>query len=402
MHTNTRLKIAALAACILFAPPGAFAQRLSFGVIGGGSLTDAFPEQTFLFLFAGPVPSPVAGERFYSPAKDYIVGGLIELRFNEQWSLEVDGMFRKLHMTTAAVLSNGSLNSVSPSPVITWEFPILAKYRFQAWKVKPFVEAGPSFRTAGNLNGTDPSHLGITAGFGVETHSRSLKIAPAVRYTRWASDGRSPGSSSTGPNQVELLVGFSSEAESNWRPLGHRVAVGVVMGTNVTGDFSATSHTLNLIDETGTSLVTFVNSSGPRSFIVGPKVELQLLYRLSVEVDALYRPVSSASEQIDGNGMRQSGTYRYVTWEFPVLAKYKFPIRGLDPFAELGPSFRLPQALTELSPYGVTAGAGVEFGLLSRLKIAPTIRYTHWAPDGPFAFSRVHRNQCEFLAGFSF
>jgi opacity protein-like surface antigen len=402
MHPNTSLKIAALAAGILFAPLGALAQRLSFGVIGGGSLTDAFPEQTFPTLFSGDVPFPVAGERFYSPAKDYMVGGLIELRFNDQWSLEVDGMFRKLHMTTAAVLSDGSLNSVSPSPVITWEFPILAKYRFQARKVKPFVEAGPSFRTAGNLNGTDPSHLGITAGFGIETHWRNLKIAPAVRYTRWASDGRSSYSSSTSPNQVELLVGFSSEAESNWRPLGRRVSLGVVMGTNVTGDFSATSRTINLIGETGTSLLTFVNSSGPRSFIVGPKVELQLPYRLSVEVDALYRPVSSAAEQVDGNGMRRSGAYRYVTWEFPVLAKYKFPIRGLDPFAELGPAFRLPQSLTELSLFGVTAGAGVEFGLLSRLKIAPTIRYTHWSPDGFAVSSGVHRNQCEFLTGFSF
>jgi len=31
----------------------------------------------------------------------------------------------------------------------------------------------------------------------------------------------------------------------------------------------------------------------------------------------------------------------------------------------MGTSFRLPQSLTEISPYGVTAGAGVEFGLLS-------------------------------------
>ena len=49
---------------------------------------------------------------------------------------------------------------------------MLAKYRFHWSKMNPFVELGPSFRTAGNLNGTNPSHYGFTSGLGVEMHLR--------------------------------------------------------------------------------------------------------------------------------------------------------------------------------------------------------------------------------------
>jgi hypothetical protein len=58
------------------------------------------------------------------------------------------------------------------------------------------------------LNDADPSHVGITAGAGIETSVRRLKIAPVVRFTRWAADKRTL-SSITKPNQVELLVGVS-------------------------------------------------------------------------------------------------------------------------------------------------------------------------------------------------
>lgn len=124
-------------------------------------------------------------ERSFESA-DKVALGLVELHLPLHWSVEVDGLYRTLHFTTAGVEPNGTLNSVSPSPIVTWEFPVLVKYRFQFPKVKPFVEAGPSFRTAGNLNGTEPSHRGVTGGFGVEMHSHGLAIAPVLRYTHWA------------------------------------------------------------------------------------------------------------------------------------------------------------------------------------------------------------------------
>jgi len=35
---------------------------------------------------------------------------------------------------------------------------------------RPFIELGPSFRTAHNKSGTEPSNYGITGGAGVEMH----------------------------------------------------------------------------------------------------------------------------------------------------------------------------------------------------------------------------------------
>lgn len=77
-------------------------------------------------------------------------------------------MYPELHSTFAGIEPDGTLNSISPSPVVTWEFPVLAKYRFSEGRFRPFIEAGPEFRTTGNLN-FSPSRYGGTAGFGIET-----------------------------------------------------------------------------------------------------------------------------------------------------------------------------------------------------------------------------------------
>jgi hypothetical protein len=246
--------------------------------------------------------------------------------------------------------------------------------------------------------------VGVTAGVGVEIRWRSLKIAPTARYTRWAGDAiGGPGQQArTASNQVELLVGLSSEAESSWRPLGHQISLGVVLGTNLTGDFGRSTQVFegNPFGHPG-SPVTDVVSSGPRKIIIGPTVDLRLPHRLSVEVDALYRLISTADDEFDAEGGRSRGTGTFVTWEFPVLAKYTFRIRGVEPFIAAGPSFRLPQSLTEASPYGVVAGTGMMFRR-SRLGVAPSIRFTHWAPNTQAVTSGAARNQTEILVGFSF
>ena len=66
-------------------------------------------------------------------------------------------LYHEWEFTQATVEPNGTPNSVSPAPVVTWELPILAKYRFSSPLVKPFIGAGPKFRSAGSLNDTSPS-----------------------------------------------------------------------------------------------------------------------------------------------------------------------------------------------------------------------------------------------------
>lgn len=194
------------------APGESWKRRFSFGVAGGVALTDAFGYEstTSIPLLAGGPPEQV-GLRSYSTRKDYAVGPMIEVSLPWRGLLvEIDALYRPMSLTTAVVLPGGTLNSVSPATVVTWEFPVLAKYRFTSGKVRPFIEAGPSFRASGNLNTAAPSVYGGTAGFGVEAHVGKVKISPVFRYTRWAADAAvAPFGSPTKRDQVELLAGFS-------------------------------------------------------------------------------------------------------------------------------------------------------------------------------------------------
>jgi hypothetical protein len=121
--------------------------------------------------------------------------------------VEADGIYKPLRS------SFGGGNRFS---VLTWNFPILTKYRWTKSTWTRFVEAGPSFRLSGNLNGYNPSHYGVTAGAGMERRAGSLWIIPALRYTRWAKDPPPfyVGSVSrdyprTSANVVEALFGIS-------------------------------------------------------------------------------------------------------------------------------------------------------------------------------------------------
>lgn len=317
-------------------------------------------------------------------------------------------MFRKLHMTNEVIRANGTRDSVGPAPVITWQFPVLAKYRLVAKKWTPFLEAGPSFRTAGNLNGTNPSHVGATAGLGVETKWGPLKFAPVVRYTRWKRDNPREFEQ-TASNQVEFLLNVSATAQDAWHPMGKHASIGVMFGTTITGDFPSTTFPFLLVEPPGS--VVSHHSSGPRRLIVGPVVEFHLPRRLSVEIDALYRPVSMRSTIssttgftgfVPGAGVVPSTfTYSYVTWEFPVLVKQKFALGKTAPFIGVGPSFRRQQALSFSSPYGAVAGAGVEIPW-GPLRVSPAVRYTRWASGRIPGLEDARLNQSEMLVGVTF
>ena len=113
-------------------------------------------------------------------------------------SVEFNALYRP------RVLSEGQR-----ATVLTWEFPVLAKYKFSATRSNLFLELGPSFRTSGNTNGTNPSPYGVTAGAGVERRVHRLRVTPALRYTYWGADRRGPISpASMIRNQIDLVVGI--------------------------------------------------------------------------------------------------------------------------------------------------------------------------------------------------
>lgn len=194
--------VTALAAIIgsTLLTPSASAQRASFGMVLGG-----YTNQDF---YSDYIPTPgFHPEIFRSNPGGYLVGPSLAVRLSSRLSLGVDALYKPLHYKSAATFTSSGHEVIgwAPNTVVTWQFPILARYEFSESRIKPFVEAGPSFRTAGNLNNADPSHSGISAGVGVGTQWRRLRVAPTVRYTRWGKDPWS-ANARTRPDQVEFLV----------------------------------------------------------------------------------------------------------------------------------------------------------------------------------------------------
>lgn len=366
------------------APPDAAGQNLSVGIIAGGGFTD------------GIQTGDLSGQRLLSTSKDYLIGPTLEWNFSQRWSIEADGIFRELHFGRAGIEANGTLNSVSPAPVVTWEFPILAKYRFETGRFHPFLEAGPSFRATGNLNGTNPSHYGVTAGAGVELHVKKLDIAPVLRYTRWAEDSQSTPVyyAKSRPDQLELAVGLATAPEFNAHPLGTRIPVGVLAGVNLTADI----HSSGFAFASGTQ--SFSEITSPKTgVIVGPAVEFSLPDSFFVEADAAYHPLRFTTLSSFNGANPTSYTGSLGNWDLPVLAKRQFRTRFISPFLEAGPAFRVGSG--QLSHYGVTAGIGLEAHLRA-IRIAPTFRFSHWAAGSPDQSPQSIPNQVEFLTAFYF
>jgi hypothetical protein len=181
-------------------------------------------------------------------------------------------------------------------------------------------------------------------------------------------------------------------------------------------------------------------------YIVGPTAELRLPFGLGVEFDALYRRFhyNGVSNAVDVliNSSTTSGA-----WEFPLLAKYRFPSKVVRPYVSAGvvwdtlsglgqtitqtviptniistSSTSSPAELRHNTVSGVVAGVGIDIHLLV-LHISPEIRYTHWnaqhfvppvsavilpglsvisASPGLPGTIQSNQNQAEFLVGFTF
>lgn len=130
----------------------------------------------------------------------------MRIRRTRGFQLEADAVYRPIreHYTTTGVLLGKPYAQSGNSPFVTWQFPVLAKYKLPlpllGYKLRPFVEAGPSFRIPDSV-----THFGFTAGAGVSAHLGPVNIAPAVRYTRWQADPFGQIKA----NEANLLVGFT-------------------------------------------------------------------------------------------------------------------------------------------------------------------------------------------------
>lgn len=166
----------------------------------------------------------------------------------------------------------------------------------------------------------------------------------------------------------------------------------------------------------GLPLTDFLNtvngttSSTTNRYLVGPMVELRLPAGLGVEFDALYRHfdytnlVGSTVNAVTSTG--SSGA-----WEFPLVAKYKFPSRIVRPYLEAGVSWDTLMGVTNAvgvtsqnnTVMGAVVGGGVDIHAVV-LHISPEIRYTRWTSQHFNVANVLHSNQdqMEFLVGITF
>jgi len=164
--------------------------------------------------------------------------------------------------------------------------------------------------------------------------------------------------------------------------------------------------------------------SNTHRYLVGPTVQLNLPFRFSIEVDALYRRLGYEYNQFAGPGSPTSTRTVANSWEFPVLGKYAIWGGPARPFIEAGANFRHITGVNQIrstlaavnvnvtapefnedSDIGFVFGGGVEFKL-GHVRITPELRYTRWGSENfrdPVAsLLRTNKNQGDFILGLTF
>jgi hypothetical protein len=190
----------------LFLFPAAFGQLFSAGLKIGAPLTDPFADVTFPSINTG------GSVRSFSNAKKFIVGPMVELHLSFGFSINADGLYRPLRLVQVSTTPSFPTPGVNSANYASWEVTPALRYRFLHTPiVKPFAEAGPSFRFVEAPLDQMMSDHGFTLGGGVEVKILRLRVAPELRYTRWGSDHNVSVTFpfQTNQSQAEFLAGFS-------------------------------------------------------------------------------------------------------------------------------------------------------------------------------------------------
>ena len=160
-------------------------------------------------------------------------------------------------------------------------------------------------------------------------------------------------------------------------------------------------------------------------YLIGPTVQLNLPFRFSIEVDALYKRLGYDYDQFAGPGSPTTTRTTANSWEFPVLGKYAIFGGPLRPFIDAGANFRhisgVDQVKSTLSAVNVNVSSVPEFnkdtdvgfafggGLevkLGIMRITPEFRYTRWGSENfrdPVAsLLHTNKNQGDFILGLTF
>jgi opacity protein-like surface antigen len=193
-----------------------YSQVISFGVKGGIPATNAFQSN----------PSG-------SYLRRYIVGPTVEIRLPFHLSFEADALYRRSGFSesgTTYAFGGPPLPAVvftERARVNDWQVPFLGKWTPGSGPLRPFVDAGVTYRnvsgqsvtqffsppTLGSQGAvtTKTNSAGFTMGAGLALKVPLIRISPEIRYTHWPSPpyigNFLPLQSSA--NQVDFLLGIT-------------------------------------------------------------------------------------------------------------------------------------------------------------------------------------------------
>jgi hypothetical protein len=174
---------------VLCGAPLAAAGLFDFGIKGGVPFTDALE----------------AVGNFESLFSRWTVGPVVELNLPAGLGIEFNALYRR----TGYRIDN--TEQTAPS----WEFPLLAKYKFPGVAVRPYLAGGFVFRNIGDIPGLlENNSDGFVAAAGVRLGAVLVRISPEIRYTHWNNQPFAPGAFPAGgvisnQDQFELLVGLT-------------------------------------------------------------------------------------------------------------------------------------------------------------------------------------------------
>lgn len=134
---------------------------MELGAIAGLFLTRAFPRTGY-----GGVTDERTG---------YLAGLTMQMTLIKNLAIEVDAIYKPLRVAGTRP------DRPTASSVLTWQFPVLAKYRWARPKWTPFAEAGPSFRLYGNHNGYNPSRYDATFDY-LRTKPNAVELVFGVSF----------------------------------------------------------------------------------------------------------------------------------------------------------------------------------------------------------------------------
>jgi hypothetical protein len=422
MRWDVLYRAVGIAICYLTFSPHLIAQKISFGAITGAQLTDDFRTLACPGLQVSQIIPPPRCPSVFGAAiivsnasRRFIIGPKVTVDFSRSISLEVDALHREIrrHNTSTYLQCRPDQlpDCTMPVPMthsstgtdFTWEFPVLGKYQMSGGRIKPFMEAGPSFRPAENREQT-----AVTAGAGFELPLRTMRLSPSLRYSRWGYNGKYVGANR---DQLQFVLGIDGpRSEEPVSAFGHRISLSVIAGLALTGALrtrtESFTNTLEIDPSTGRlvpvdgSVIVNSNRASP---IIGFAISVTLPKQMSVEVGALYRPLNARDISTFSSGFSRERRFTVLTWEFPLLAKYKLPVLKTKPFVEFGPSFRASGNLNGARPsrQGITEGIGIELHERGPA-ITPILRFTHWAADPTRNGMATHPNQLELVVGLRF